>query len=129
MKSLWCLVTTLLMVWPGVSPAVAQCPWGRDPQLIHLQGCKFMSCSHFSRLVSTSKPWLLIGCTRVNNQSEASSTICRAVDTNMTDYTNMTDIRHICVFSDFNSTLLNLRVLKYKFWIVTIVPVGNILNL
>ena len=41
----------------------------------------------------------------------------------------MTDIRHICVFSDFNSTLLNLRVLKYKFWIVTIVPVGHILNL
>ena len=41
----------------------------------------------------------------------------------------MTDIRHICVFSDFNSTLLNLRVLKYKFLIVTIVPVGHILNL
>ena len=47
----------------------------------------------------------------------------------MTDCTNMTDIRHICVFSDFNSTLLNLRVLKYKFLIVTIVPVGHILNL
>ena len=50
----------------------------------------------------------------------------------MTDYTNMTGIRHIRVISDFNSTLLNLRVLKYKFWIqileVTIVPVGHILN-
>ena len=44
-------------------------------------------------------------------------------------YTNMTDIRHICVFSDFNFTLLNLRVLKYKFLIVTIVPVAHILNL
>ena len=31
----------------------------------------------------------------------------------MTDTTYMTDIRHICGFSDFNSTLLNLRVLKY----------------
>ena len=51
------------------------------------------------------------------------------MDTGLTDYTRMTDIRHSRVISDFNSNLLNLRVLKYKFWIVTIVPVGHILNL
>ena len=53
----------------------------------------------------------------------------REVDTNMTDTTNMTDIRHIRRISHFNSTLLNLRVLKYKFVIVTIVALGHILNL
>ena len=29
-------LVTLLLVSPG-SPAVAQCPWGRDPQLVELQ--------------------------------------------------------------------------------------------
>ena len=36
--SLWGVVTcTLLVMLPRVSPAVAQCPWGRDPQLVQLQ--------------------------------------------------------------------------------------------
>ena len=40
----------------------------------------------------------------------------------------MTEIRQSRLFSNFNSTLHNLWVLKYKFEIVTIVQVDHILN-
>ena len=53
----------------------------------------------------------------------------RGVDTGLTENTRLTEIRQSGPFSNFNSTLHNLRVLKYKFEIVTIVQVDHILNL
>ena len=35
------------------------------------QGRKLLSCSHRQKELSQQESWLLIGCTRVNNQSEA----------------------------------------------------------
>ena len=55
--------------------------------------------------------------------------INRRVDTGLTEKTKLTEIRQFGPFSDFNSTLRNLRVLKYKFEIVTIVELDHILNL
>ena len=55
--------------------------------------------------------------------------IYRRVDTGLTEKTKLTEIRQFGPFSDFNSTLRNLRVLKYKFEIVTIVELYHILNL
>ena len=43
-----------------------------DPRLDHAQGWKFMSCSQCQELCQQVS-WLLIGCTRVNNQSESRS--------------------------------------------------------
>ena len=51
------------------------------------------------------------------------------MDTGLTEKTKLTEIRQFGPFSDFNSTLRNLRVLKYKFEIVTIVELDHILNL
>ena len=45
----------------------------------------------------------------------------RRVDTGLTENTRLTEIRQSRLFSNFNSTLHNLRVLKYNFEIVTIV--------
>ena len=45
---------------------------GRRTKRETVQGRKFMSCSHCQEL-RQHPSWLLIGCTRVNNQSEASS--------------------------------------------------------
>ena len=50
------------------------------------------------------------------------------MDTGLTEDTRLTEIRQSGLFSNFNSTLHNLRVLKYKFEIVTIVQVDHILN-
>ena len=44
----------------------------RDSPLLIQQGWKFISCSHCQELGQQAS-WLLIGCTRVNNQSEARS--------------------------------------------------------
>ena len=55
-------------------------------------------------------------------------TYIRGVDTGLTEDTRLTEIRQSGPFSNFNSTLHNLRVLKYKFEIVTIVQVDHILN-
>ena len=51
------------------------------------------------------------------------------MDTGLTENTRLTEIRQSRLFSNFNSTLHNLRVLKYKFEIVRIVQVDHILNL
>ena len=45
-----------------------------ERKLTDLQGRKFMSCSHFQELCQQAS-WLLIGYTRVNNQSAARSAI------------------------------------------------------
>ena len=55
--------------------------------------------------------------------------IIRGVDTGLMEDTRLTEIRQSGPFSNFNSTLHNLWVLKYKFEIVTIVALGHILNL
>ena len=47
---------------------VVECLAPLDPE----QGWKFMNCSHGHELGQQAS-WLLIGCTRVNNQSEARS--------------------------------------------------------
>ena len=52
----------------------------------------------------------------------------RAVDTGLTEGTRLTEIRQSGPFSNFNSPLHNLWVLKYKFEIVTIVELDHILN-
>ena len=51
--------------------------WSLDPlvtghKVCVVQGWKFMSCSHCQELCQQAS-WLLIGCTRVNNQPEARS--------------------------------------------------------
>ena len=43
----------------------------KDNKVYH-QGWKFMNCSHCQELCQQAS-WLLIGCTRVNHQSEARS--------------------------------------------------------
>ena len=50
------------------------------------------------------------------------------MDTGLTENTRLTEIRQSGLFSNFNSTLHNLRVLKYKFEIVTIAELDHILN-
>ena len=55
-------------------------------------------------------------------------TVNRAVDTRLTEDTRLMEIHQTGLFSNFNSTLHYLRVLKYKFEIVTIVQEDHILN-
>ena len=61
---------------------------------------------------------------QVNNVS----LFIRGVDTELTERTRLTEIRKSGPFSNFNSILRNLWVLKYKFETVTIVELDHILN-
>ena len=69
---------------PATSPkaSILRSPLGLKPshwskelkevEVVTSQGWKFMSCSHCQELGQQAS-WLLTGCTRVNNQSEARS--------------------------------------------------------